>query len=64
MRKSRWFYGALVMFVLSGCTSQVEVIERGNRNCEKRVLIATQQSEFKDTVISGILEGLERIRAT
>ena len=58
MRKSRWLVGALVMFVLSGCASQVEVIERGDRNCEKRVLIATQQSEFKDAVVAGIVEEL------
>ena len=59
MRKRRWLYGALMVFVLSGCVSQVEVIERGDRNCERRVLIATQQSEFKDAVVSGILEGLD-----
>ena len=58
MRKRRWFYGVLAMFVLSGCASQVEVIERGDKSCGKRVLIATQQSEFKDAVVSGIVEEL------
>jgi len=48
------------MLVLAGCASQVEVIERGEGNCGKRVLIATQQSAFKDTVVSGIVDGLEK----
>jgi menaquinone-dependent protoporphyrinogen IX oxidase len=46
------------MFVLAGCASQVEVIERGDRDCGKRVLIATQQSAFKDAVVAGIVEKL------
>ena len=60
MRKNRWLVGALLMFVLAGCASQVEVIEQGDRNCGKRVLIATQQSAFKDAVVAGIVEELEK----
>ena len=60
MSKNGWLYGVLAMLVLSGCASQVEVIERGDRNCEKRVLIATQQSAFKDAVVAGIVEELEK----
>ncbi|MCK5733788.1 MAG: hypothetical protein KAI38_06350, partial [Candidatus Latescibacteria bacterium] len=58
--KNRWLVGALVMFVLAGCASQVEVIERGDSNCGKRVLIATQQSAFKDAVVAGIVEELDK----
>ena len=58
--KNRWLVGALVLFVLAGCASQVEVIERGDRNCGNRVLIATQQSAFKDAVVAGIVEELDR----
>ncbi len=60
MRKSRWLVGALVMFVFAGCASQVEVIERGDKDCGKRMLIATQQSAFKDAVVAGIVDGLDK----
>ena len=60
MRKSRWLVWALAMFVLASCASQVEVIEQGDRNCGKRVLIATQQSAFKDAVVAGIVAGLDK----
>ena len=60
MRKNRWLVGPLVMFVLSGCASQVEVIEQGDKNCGKRVLIATQQSAFKDAAVAGIVGGLDK----
>ena len=60
MRKSRSLVWALAMLVLAGCASQVEVIERGDRNCGKRVLIATRQSAFKDAVVAGIVEELDK----
>ena len=38
----------------------VKGTERGDKNCEKRVLIAAQQSEFKEAVVSKVVEGLEQ----
>ena len=48
-----------LMTVISGCSlGMVKGLEHGNKHCEKRILIATQQSEFKEVVVSRVLDGL------
>lgn len=47
------------MIIISGCSlGMVKGLERGNKHCDKRILIATQQSEFKEVVVSRVLDGL------
>ena len=62
--KKRLFYGLLVVcltILFVGCaTRSVEEIGRGNRSSKRRVLIATQQSPFKEAVVSKVVEGLEK----
>ncbi len=62
--KSRLFYGVLMIslnIVLLGCTSRmVKTTERGDKDCKKKVLIATQQSRFKEAVVSRVVAALEK----
>ncbi|MCP4753025.1 MAG: hypothetical protein GY866_19225 [Proteobacteria bacterium] len=51
-----------IMIVLWGCGAHLlRTTERGNiQNCENRVLIASQDSEFKNSVVTRLEEALEK----
>ena len=62
--KIRLLYGLSFMFlgiVFCGCAgTPVMILERGDKDAAKRVLIATEQSEFKEAVTSRIMDTLEQ----
>ena len=41
--------------VFFGCPARMTTMEKGDRNCGKRILIATERSEFKDAVVQKIV---------
>ncbi|MCP4689471.1 MAG: hypothetical protein GY859_15565 [Desulfobacterales bacterium] len=64
MKKRTWRFLILISVcaALSGCALKtVKTVEMGDEmNRGSRILIATQSSEFKETVISGVVHALER----
>jgi len=46
------------LFFFAGCVQDMELLEKGNRDAEKKVLIAGTQSEFKQKVIEKVMEKL------
>jgi hypothetical protein len=63
MQKRRLFLVAVISAAIasSGCAVRaVKSTETGDPKAEKRVLIATQRSEFKEAVVSRVVEELER----
>lgn len=52
---------SISIIAVSGCTLRtVKVIERNDKDSRKRVLVATQQSRFKEAVVSRVVEILEK----
>ena len=52
---------AIVGLAFSGCAAKaVNTTEWGDLKADQRVLIATQRSEFKEAVVSRVVEGLEK----
>jgi hypothetical protein len=62
--KDRLFFSIVLMAIalaFSGCAVRaVQTTEAGDPGAGKRVLIATQQTEFKEAVVSKIVEDLEK----
>ncbi len=52
-------YLILISITLLACGKRIELIEFGDKNQTNRVLIATQQSDFKDSIVSKIMELLK-----
>jgi hypothetical protein len=52
---------AIVGLAFSGCAAKaVKTTEWGDLKADRRVLIATQRSEFKEAVVSRVVEDLEK----
>ncbi len=55
------FVLVMASLVLCGCAARaVSTAEWGDLKADQRVLIATQRSEFKEAVVSRVVEGLKK----
>ena len=64
MRRNHWIYSFFVLFLgvwISGCAVRpIATSTIGAIDSKERLLIATQDSEFKDTVVSNVIKEFEK----
>ena len=53
------FAGLLLAYILMNSQEIIEPFEHGNSNAEKRILIASQGSEFKNMLVQSLIDQLE-----